>query len=89
MSTWIVGPIAPNKNGWLSCKNLDAMIRVTILQFSMYVVKVITSTKTKFIPPLEMGRETCQWTKGTFEHSKYIGLQQFPKYTNENRIKGG
>jgi hypothetical protein len=33
------------------------MIGVAILQLSMYVVRVITSTKTKPIPPLEMGRE--------------------------------
>jgi hypothetical protein len=48
--------IALSKNGWLSYKNLDAMIRATNLQFSRYVAKVTTSVKRRVIPPLEMGR---------------------------------
>jgi hypothetical protein len=59
MWTQIVGPI-PNKNGQLSCKIFNAMIRATSPQLSKYAAKVITSAKIISIPLWEMGKETCQ-----------------------------
>jgi hypothetical protein len=52
-------PIALNKNGQWSCKNLDVIIEVISLQLSKYVVGAIAFVKTRSIPPLEMGREAC------------------------------
>jgi hypothetical protein len=51
--------IAPNKNGQPPCKKLDAMIWATNPQLPKYVVKAITSTKTRPIPLLKMTRKNC------------------------------
>jgi hypothetical protein len=40
-------------------KKLDVLIKVTSPQLPKYIAKVITSTKTRPIPHLEMGREVC------------------------------
>jgi hypothetical protein len=66
----LLTPIAPNKNGQLSCKNLDVMIGATNLQLPKDLAKTITFAKSRHTPPLKMGRKTCQWTRGTSKHSK-------------------
>jgi hypothetical protein len=38
---------------------------------------VITSTKSRYTSPLEMGRKSCWQTKGTSKHSKTLGLKSF------------
>jgi hypothetical protein len=67
-----------NKNGWSSYKNFNAIIGAISPQFFKYVVGVITFIETKHIPPLEMGREACEWITGTFGHSKEPSLMSIP-----------
>jgi hypothetical protein len=74
----LLTPINHNKNGWSSCKKLYPIIGAKSPQFLKYVVGVITFIETRHIPPLEMGREVCQWTMGTFGHSKELGFMSLP-----------
>lgn len=67
--------MAANKNGQLFYNNLDAMVGATNPWFPKYDVRVITSAKTRPISPLDMGRTSCQWIRGTFKHSKKHGLK--------------
>jgi len=52
-----MAPMAPNKNEQPFCKNMDATIGATSPQLPKYDVGAITFAETRFIPPLEMGRE--------------------------------
>jgi hypothetical protein len=52
-------------------------------KFPKYVVQVITSIETIFIPFLEMGKKIHQHVKGAFKYpTKPPNLRSF-KYTNE------
>jgi hypothetical protein len=53
------------------------MIGPTNPQLPKYVVEVITSPKTRPIPPWEMEKEACQQHRGTSEHFKYPSLKNF------------
>lgn len=46
------------------------MIKVTNPELPKYTAKMITFIDTKSIPPLEMGKEACQRTRGASGHSK-------------------
>jgi hypothetical protein len=54
------------------------MIGTTNPQLPKYIVKVITSTKTKPTPPLEMKKEVYQQIRGAFRHFKKIDLKSLP-----------
>jgi hypothetical protein len=43
--------------------------------------------KMKPIPPLEMGSETCQCTKGTFGHQNNMGLKNLSKIYMKIELK--
>jgi hypothetical protein len=54
------------------------MIGATNPWFFSYVARVITFAKTRPIPPLEMGKEAHQQTRGASKHSKELGPKSFP-----------
>jgi hypothetical protein len=60
--------IASNKNEHKSNKNLKAMISTISAHFPKKVVHIMVIAKMRPTPPLEMGSEPYQCTKGAFEH---------------------
>lgn len=53
------------------------MIKATIAKLPKYTAKMITFIDTTSTPPLEMGKEACQRTRGAFGHSKEPGTWKF------------
>jgi len=69
----LLTPMASNKNGCKSNKNLEVMTNVTSAQLPKKIISSMVFAKMKPILPLEMGNITSQCTKGGFKHSKQLG----------------
>jgi hypothetical protein len=63
------------------------MTSATYAQFPKYVANALVSTKMKPIPPLEMGNETYQCTKGAFGHLNELGLKSLLKTFMRVKLK--
>jgi hypothetical protein len=79
--------IASNKNGCESNKNLEATIDATNGQLPKKTVDTMVYVKMSSIPPLEMGSEICQRTKGASRHSRKLGSKSLSKTCMRTKSK--
>jgi hypothetical protein len=79
--------IASNKNGCGSNKNLEATINATSDQLPKKIVDTMVYVEMSSIPPLEMGSEIYQRTKGASEHSRKLGPKSLSKTCMRTKSK--
>jgi hypothetical protein len=83
----LLAPIATNKNGRESNKNLEVMINIINTQPPKYIVNAMVFVEMKPVLRLEMGSKTCRRTKGAFKHSNILGPKSFLKIYMKVKLK--